>query len=564
MMLSAPAGKYRPFATIDLPDRQWPSRQITHPPRWCSVDLRDGNQSLIDPMDGERKSRFFDLLVKSGFKEIEVAFPSASQTDFDFVRGLIEGGVIPEDVAIQVLTQSREELIRRTIDSLNGANRAIVHLYNATSELFRRLVFNQDRAGTIALAVSGTKLIKQLTDERPGTIWTYEYSPETFSFTELDFALEVCEAVMDVWQPTPERPIILNLPATVEVASPNVYADQIEWFCRHMTRRDCAVISVHPHNDRGTGIAAAELALMAGADRVEGCLFGNGERTGNVDIVTMALNLYTQGVNPGLDFSDIRKVVQTVEHCNQIAVHPRHPYAGELVFTAFSGSHQDAIKKGFAARAAQNDGVWEVPYLPIDPQDIGCTYEAVIRVNSQSGKGGVAWLLEQDQGLRLPRRLQIAFSRVVQEIADRTGRELTTADIVAAFRRTYGLEGTPHFTLLDYTVSGADRAGTARVFNGRVEVDGHSRTITGQGNGPLSSFVDALRQGCGVALDIVNYDEHAVGRGSGTHAAAYVECVLPDGQSVFGVGIDVDSGEASMRAVLSAANNAVAIQGAMA
>jgi 2-isopropylmalate synthase len=537
MMLSAPAGKYRPFATVDLPDRQWPNRRLTQPPRWCSVDLRDGNQSLIDPMDGERKSRFFDLLVKSGFKEIEVAFPSASQTDFDFVRGLIEGRLIPEDVAIQVLTQSREELIRRTIDSLDGAHRAIVHLYNATSELFRRLVFNQDRAGTIALAVSGTRLIKQLTDERPGTIWTYEYSPE--------------------------RPIILNLPATVEVASPNVYADQIEWFCRHMTRRDSAVISVHPHNDRGTGIAAAELALMAGADRVEGCLFGNGERTGNVDIVTMALNLYTQGVNPGLDFSDIRRVVNTVEHCNQIAVHPRHPYAGELVFTAFSGSHQDAIKKGFTARTTQNDDVWEVPYLPIDPQDIGCTYEAVIRVNSQSGKGGVAWLLEQDQGLRLPRRLQIAFSRVVQEIADRTGRELTTADIVAAFRRTYGLEGTPHFALVDYSVSGADRAGSPRVFTGRVEVDGQSRTITGQGNGPLSSFVDALNTGCGLALDIVNYDEHAVGRGSGTQAAAYVECVLPDGRSVFGVGIDVDSGEASMRAVLSAANNARAIQGAV-
>jgi 2-isopropylmalate synthase len=388
MMLSAPTGKYRPFATVDLPDRQWPGRRITQPPRWCSVDLRDGNQSLIDPMDAERKSRFFDLLVKSGFREIEVAFPSASQTDFGFVRGLIEGGLIPEDVAIQVLTQSREELIRRTIESVDGAHRAIVHLYNATSELFRRLVFNQDRAGTIALAVSGTRLIKQLTDERPETIWTYEYSPETFSFTELDFALEVCEAVMDVWQPTPERPIILNLPATVEVASPNIYADQIEWFCRHMTRRGSAVISVHPHNDRGTGIAAAELALMAGADRVEGCLFGNGERTGNVDIVTMALNLYTQGINPGLDFSDIRKVVHTVEHCNQIAVHPRHPYAGELVFTAFSGSHQDAIKKGFSARQTQNDDVWEVPYLPIDPQDIGCTYEAVIRVNSQSGKGG--------------------------------------------------------------------------------------------------------------------------------------------------------------------------------
>lgn len=561
MMLSNPASKYRPFATIDLPDRQWPNRRITQAPRWCSVDLRDGNQSLIDPMDGERKRRFFDLLIKTGFKEIEVAFPSASQTDYDFVRSLIEGNLIPEDVAIQVLTQSREELIRRTIESLSGAHRAIVHLYNATSEVFRRLVFNQDKAGTIALAVSGTKLIKELTDQHPETIWTYQYSPETFSFTEPEFALEVCEAVMDVWQPTPERPIILNLPATVEVATPNVHADQIEWFCRNLTRRDCAIISLHPHNDRGTGIAAAELGLMAGADRVEGCLFGNGERTGNVDIVTMALNMYTQGVDPQLDLSDMRKVVGTVEHCNQIAVHPRHPYAGELVFTAFSGSHQDAIKKGFAARQKQNDAFWEVPYLPIDPADIGCSYEAVIRVNSQSGKGGVAWVLEQDQGLRLPRRLQIAFSRVVQEIADRTGRETTTAVIVEAFRQTYGLDGSGRFSLVDYSISGADRTGAPRAFTGRIEVDGQTRNITGQGNGPLSSFVDALNRALGLSLDIVNYDEHAIGTGSGTQAAAYVECVLPDGRSVFGVGIDVDSSEASMRAVLSAANNAAGESG---
>jgi 2-isopropylmalate synthase len=558
MMLSAPETKYRPYTAIDLADRQWPSRRIIQPPRWCSVDLRDGNQSLIDPMDGDRKRRFFDLLIKTGFKEIEVAFPSASQTDYDFVRSLIEGDLIPEDVAIQVLTQSREELIRRTIESLAGAHRAIVHLYNATSEVFRRLVFNQDKAGTIALAVSGTRLIRQLTDEHPETIWTYQYSPETFSFTEPEFALEVCEAVMDAWQPTPERPIILNLPATVEVAPPNVHADQIEWFCRHLTRRDCAVISLHPHNDRGTGIAAAELGLMAGADRVEGCLFGNGERTGNVDIVTMALNLYTQGVNPGLDFSDLKRIVGTVEHCNQIPVHPRHPYAGELVFTAFSGSHQDAIKKGFAARQKQNDALWEVPYLPIDPRDIGCSYEAVIRVNSQSGKGGVAWVLEQDQGLRLPRRLQIAFSRVVQEIADRTGRETTTADIVQTFRRTYGLDGSGRLSLVDYSVSGVEKSGAPRSFVGRVEIDGQTRAIHGQGNGPMSSFVDALNKEFGFALDIVNYDEHAIGTGSGTQAAAYVECVQPGGMSVFGVGIDVDSGEASIRAVLSAANNALA------
>lgn len=557
MMLSNPATKYRPYAHVDLPDRQWPNKRITQAPRWCAVDLRDGNQSLIDPMDGERKRRFFDLLLKTGFKEIEVGFPSASQTDYDFVRSLIEGDLIPEDVAIQVLTQSREELIRPTIASLAGAHRAIVHLYNATSEVFRRLVFNQDRAGTIALAVSGTKLIKQLTEEHPETIWTYQYSPETFSFTEPEFALEVCEAVMDVWQPTPERPMILNLPATVEVATPNVHADQIEWFCRNMTRRSSAIISLHPHNDRGTGIAAAELGLMAGADRVEGCLFGNGERTGNVDIVTMAMNMYTQGVDPKLDFSDMRKVVSTVEYCNQIAVHPRHPYAGELVFTAFSGSHQDAIKKGFAARRTQNDDIWEVPYLPIDPQDIGCSYEAVIRVNSQSGKGGVAWVLEQDQGLRLPRRLQIAFSRVVQEIADRTGRETTTANIVQAFRETYGLDGSGRVSLVDYAVSGNDKSGGPRRFTGRIEVDGETRSIAGEGNGPLSSFVDALNKALGIAIDIVNYDEHAIGGGSGTQAVAYVECAMPGGKSVFGVGIDVDSGEAAMHAVLSAANNAL-------
>ncbi len=460
MMLSAPASKYRPFVAVDLPDRQWPNRRITQPPRWCSVDLRDGNQSLIDPMDGDRKRRFFDLLIKTGFKEIEVAFPSASQTDFDFVRSLIEGKLIPEDVAIQVLTQSREELIRRTIESLAGAHRAIVHLYNATSEVFRRLVFNQDRAGTIALAVSGTKLIKQLTDEHPETIWTYQYSPETFSFTEPEFALEVCEAVMDVWQPTPERPIILNLPATVEVATPNVHADQIEWFCRHLTRRNCAIISLHPHNDRGTGIAAAELGADGG-----------------------------RGPRGGLPFRQWRAHRQ----CRH-----RHHGAEHLHARCQSGARFFGHAQGRAARSSiatrstciratltraswclplsrdrirmrsrrasprgrrQNDAIWEVPYLPIDPADIGCSYEAVIRVNSQSGKGGVAWVLEQDQGLRLPRRLQIAFSRVVQEIADRTGRETTTAAIVDAFRQTYGLDGSGRIALIDYSVSAADKAG---------------------------------------------------------------------------------------------------------
>ncbi len=393
-MLKRPQDKYRPFPAVSLPDRQWPSRTLTQAPRWCSTDLRDGNQALIEPMNAERKARFFDLLVALGFKEIEVAFPSASQTDFDFVRQLIEQRRIPEDVCIQVITQAREDLIRRTFESLRGAPQAIVHLYNATAPLFRDVVFRQDKAATIDLAVNGTRLIRQLCDEQPLTRWTYEYSPETFCFTELEFALEICEAVAEAWQPDAQRPLILNLPATVEVSLPNVYADQIEWFCRRFGAREAVTISVHPHNDRGTGVACAEQAQLAGAQRVEGCLFGNGERTGNVDLVTLAMNLYTQGIDPGLDFSDMREVVRLVEACNQLPVHPRHPYAGELVFTAFSGSHQDAIKKGFAAQAERSDGLWCVPYLPLDPADVGCSYEAVIRVNSQSGKGGIAWLLE--------------------------------------------------------------------------------------------------------------------------------------------------------------------------
>jgi len=555
-MLQAAETKYRPFSPIDLPDRTWPARVLTAAPRWLSTDLRDGNQALIDPMDGERKSRFFDMLLRLGFKEIEVAFPSASQTDFDFVRQLIEGRRIPDDVTIQVLTQSREDLIRRTFESLRGARRATVHLYNATAPLFRRVVFNTDKAGTIALAVSGTRLIRALCQEQPGTRWSYEYSPEVFCLTELDFAVEVCEAVLDAWQPTPQNPIILNLPATVEVATPNVYADQIEWFCRHISRRDAVVISIHPHNDRGTGIAAAELALMAGADRVEGCLFGHGERTGNVDLVTLALNLYSQGINPGLDLSDMRDVVRTVEYCTQIGVHPRHPYAGELVFTAFAGSHQDAIRKGFAAQAARNDGIWEVPYLPVDPADLGCSYEAVIRVNSQSGKGGIAWVLEQDQGLRLPRRLQIAFSRVVQSLAEQTGRELSAADIAAAFRHAYHIEGEQRLALRTYTLSAPDRNGQPRRFLGQLVVDGAERAIAGVGNGPISSLVDALRQHCEIELDVLDYHEHAIGTGAHTQAAAYVECALPDGRNVFGVGIDVDSAAASVNAVISAANAA--------
>src|SRR5579859_753752 len=428
-MLRNPSTKYRPFSPINLEDRTWPSRVISAPPTWCSVDLRDGNQALIEPMDPARKRRMFDMLVRIGFKEIEVGFPAASQTDFDFVREIIERDLIPEDVTIQVLTQARPELIARTYESLVGARRAIVHVYNSTSVAQRRVVFRTDRAGIVDIAVRGATRVREHAERQRGTEWIFQYSPESFTGTELDFAVEICDAVNAVWEPTPERRSILNLPATVEMATPNVYADQIEWFARHVRNRDSVVLSVHPHNDRGCAVAAAELAVMAGADRIEGCLFGNGERTGNVDLVTLALNLYTQGIDPGLNFSDINAVIRTVEHCNQLPVHPRHPYGGELVFTAFSGSHQDAIKKGLAERKATD--LWEVPYLPIDPADLGRAYETVIRVNSQSGKGGIAFLLERDFGLTLPRLLQIEFSQVIQAITDATGKELSSIAIKA-------------------------------------------------------------------------------------------------------------------------------------
>lgn len=559
-MLTNPQSKYRPiFHPVSLPDRQWPARQMTSAPRWLSSDLRDGNQSLVDPMDVEKKMRFYRMLLDIGFKEIEVGFPSASQTDFDFVRSLVEGNLIPQDVTVQVLTQSRADLIARTFESLSGVHRAIVHLYNATSPLFRRVVFNMDNQGVVDLAVQGAKLMKAEAAKRPETEWLFEYSPETFCFTEMEFALEVCERVLDVLEPTPERPVILNLPATVEVSMPNVYADQIEWFCRHISRRDSVVISVHPHNDRGTGVAAAELAVLAGADRVEGCLFGNGERTGNVDLVTLALNLYTQGIDPGLKFDNMRTIVRTAEHCNGLPVHPRHPYAGELVFTAFSGSHQDAIRKGFSAHEARNDGIWEMPYLPIDPADLGETYEAVIRVNSQSGKGGVAWVLEQDRGLRLPRHLQVDFSRKVQEVADRTGREMTAEMISAAFDEAYHLEGPQPVVLVDYDDSGSRSAGRERVFVGHVEIGGKPVSVTGRGNGLISSAVAAVNAACGSEIEVVDYHEHALRGGTDAQAAAYIECRLPDGRRVFGVGIDTDVGTASVRAVISAANAAVTV-----
>lgn len=551
MMLTDPSLKYRAFPQVDLPDRQWPSTVITRAPRWLSTDMRDGNQSLIDPMNAEKKRRFFDLLVRVGIKEIEVGFPSAGATEFDFISGLVREGAIPDDVFPQVLTQARADLIATTFESLRGAKQAIVHVYNAVSPAWRDIVFQMDRAQVRQIAVDAAKLLRDHAAAQPDTDWHFEYSPETFSTAELDFSLECCEAVMDILRPTPDRPLILNLPATVECATPNIYADQIEWICRNISKRDSVVISLHTHNDRGTGVAAAELGIMAGADRVEGCLFGNGERTGNCDLVTVALNMYTQGIDPGLDFSDIDEVIQTVEYCNQLPVHPRHPYAGELVFTAFSGSHQDAIKKGFAAQETRNDQIWNVPYLPIDPKDLGRDYEAVIRVNSQSGKGGVAWVLQQDKGYKLPKRMQADFSRVVQALADQTSRELNAADIGEAFEAHYCLTGDQPYALIDYHEGG--QAGD-RIFTGKIAHDGGERSVSGRGNGLLSSVLAALRDEFGIDLEIADYSEHAIGAGSDVNAAAYVECRTGDGRTVFGIGTDSDVATASVKAVLSAAN----------
>ena len=552
-MLRNPSSKYRPFPQVNLPDRQWPSRTITQPPRWLSTDMRDGNQALIDPMDAEKKTRFFDLLLKVGLKEIEVGFPSAGATEFDFISGLVKSEKIPDDVFVQVLTQSREELIRTSFESLEGAKQAIVHLYNAVSPAWRRIVFQMSEAEVRDIAIAGAKIMRDQAARFPETDWRFEYSPETFSTAELDVSLACCSAVMDVLQPTPEKPIIFNLPATVEAATPNIYADQIEYFSRNIPNRDAVIISLHAHNDRGTGVAATELGLMAGADRVEGCLFGNGERTGNCDLVTVALNMYTQGIDPGLDFSNIDEVIQTVEYCNQLPVHPRHPYAGELVFTAFSGSHQDAIKKGFAAQEARNDDFWEVPYLPIDPADLGRSYEAVIRVNSQSGKGGFAWVLEQDQGLKLPKKMQAHFSRHVQELADEVGRELHATDIWDVFQRAYRLNTPQHFQLVDYEETRA--ANGERIFAGKIAIDGQEQSVSGRGNGLISSVVSTIGESFGLPLEIADFSEHALGHGTNSRAAAYVECRTADGKTIWGVGIDEDVATASVRAVLSAANS---------
>jgi len=548
------AQKYRPFSPIRLPDRQWPNQVLTQAPGWCSVDLRDGNQALIEPMGPERKRRLFKLLVELGFKEIEVGFPAASQTDYDFTRVLIEEDLIPTDVAIQVLIQAREHLIRRTFEAVRGAKRAIVHLYNSTSPLQRQVVFGLDRKGIVDIAVSGAELIQALAADHPETQWIFQYSPESFTATELDFALEICEAVNAVWQPTPQRKVILNLPATVEMATPNVYADQIEWFARQISRRDSVILSLHPHNDRGTAVAATELAMLAGAERVEGTLFGNGERTGNVDIVTLALNLFTQGIDPALDLSDIDAIIREVEYCNQIPVHPRHPYAGDLVFTAFSGSHQDAIKKGLAANAGQP--VWEVPYLPIDPNDVGRTYEAVIRINSQSGKGGIAYVIEKDYGLNLPRRLQIEFSQVVQALADETGKELAPAAIWTAFQREY-LGASEPYSFVEHRDGPAGRTADSHRLTATIRYHGRERIIVGAGNGPIDAFVDAMRRHCGVDIKLVDYHEHAIGAGANATAVSYVEIRTGGGNAVFGVGMHGNIVTASLQAVLSAVNRAL-------
>jgi 2-isopropylmalate synthase len=555
-MLIQPATKYRAFAPVRLTDRRWPDAMLTRPPLWCSVDLRDGNQALIEPMDPARKLRMFEMLVRIGFKEIEVGFPSASQADFDFVRLLIEQKLIPDDVTIQVLTQAREELIRRTFEALVGAPRAIVHLYNATAPVMRRVVLALDEDGIVDLAVRHARLLQQLAAEQPGTHWTFQYSPEMFSGTELAFSKRVVDAVTHQWQPTPAHKCIINLPSTVEHSTPNIFADMIEWMHRHLDRRESIVLSVHPHNDRGTGTAAGEFAVMAGADRLEGCLFGNGERTGNLDIVNVALNLYSQGVAPGLDFSNIDEIRACVEHCNQLPVHPRHPYVGELVYTSFSGSHQDAIKKAFAAR--RDGDIWDMPYLPIDPKDLGRSYEAVIRVNSQSGKGGISYLLETEYGIELPRRLQIEFSQVVQAVMDVQGREMSAADIWSAFESEYRLDS----RLLDsYRL---DEEGDGRVrLSASLHVHSQPTTLRGQGNGPVDAFAAALQAAFDAEVQVLDYHEHAIGSGAKARAAAYIEMRVGE-RRLHGVGIDADIVAASFKALLSGMARAQALRSAVA
>ncbi len=559
-----PAHRYAPFRPVELPDRTWPGKVITQAPRWCAVDLRDGNQALIDPMSPERKRRMFELLVRMGYKEIEVGFPSASQTDFDFVRQLIDEDMIPDDVVIQVLTQSREHLIERTFEAIRGAKRAIVHLYNSTSTLQRRVVFGLDRAGIKEIAIHGAQLCKKYADQiADETDVLFEYSPESYTGTELEYAVEVCNAVTDVWEPTPERKTIINLPATVEMATPNVYADSIEWMHRNLARRDSLVLSLHPHNDRGTAVAAAELGYLAGADRIEGCLFGNGERTGNVCLVTLGMNLFSQGIDPQIDFHDIDDIRRTVEYCNQMSVPERHPYGGDLVFTAFSGSHQDAINKGLQALAeeAGADGIdvrqhrWEVPYLPIDPQDVGRTYEAVIRVNSQSGKGGVAYIMRTEHRLELPRRLQIEFSQVIQRLTDSEGGEVTPQHMWEAFLDEYlPNDAAPWGRFRLISVSQDSTVGEPTTIGVVLEDGGEQVELEGTGNGPIAAFCDALHQR-GVDVRVLDYAEHAMSAGGDASAASYLECAI-DGRVLWGVGIDSSIVTSSLKAVVSAVNRA--------
>ncbi len=546
--------KYRAYAPVDLPDRNWPNKVIETAPAWCSVDLRDGNQALIEPMDSLRKMRMFKTLVKMGFKEIEVGFPSASDTDFNFLRELIDGGHVPDDVTIQVLTQAREHLIDRTIESLEGAPHAILHLYNSTSTLQRRVVFNADEAGVKAIAVDGAKMVADRIGKLGSdTALRLQYSPESFTGTELGYALDVCEAVMDVWQPTPENKTIINLPATVEMSTPNIYADQIEWMHRNFSRRDCMILSLHPHNDRGCGVAATEMGLMAGADRVEGTLFGNGERTGNVDIITLGLNMFTQGIDPDLDISDIKSLVDTAEFCNQLPVHQRHPYAGLLVHTAFSGSHQDAIRKGMDAMRQTNQTLWEVPYLPIDPADIGCTYEAIIRVNSQSGKAGSAWLLETEHHVRLPRPMEVEFSQLVQKEADSSGREMTAAIIWALYEAEY-LNITSPFQLVSFESAPASRTAETERVVAKVSFNGETQEISGTGNGPISAMVTALRDNFDLQFTLADFGQNTRSSTSKAEAAAYVELKNAEGVSVFGAGIDTSITKAPILALMSAIN----------
>lgn len=541
-----PSKKYTPFSPVGLKGRTWPDKVISSPPIWMSSDLRDGNQALIEPMGPSKKLRMFETLVEIGFKEIEVAFPSASKTDFDFVRMLIEEERIPEDVTIEVLTPSREEMIRATMESLKGAKRAIVHLYNPVAPVFRKTVFNLDRQGVVELAVKGARLIKSIAEDSPETEWVFQYSPEAFSAAELDFSKEICDAVSSVWQPAKNSKMILNLPATVEMGTPNLYADQVEWMHRNLERRDAIILSVHPHNDRGCAVAAAELALMAGAERVEGCLFGNGERTGNVDIVTLALNLYTQGIHPGLDFSDIDSVRRCAEYCTDLPIHPRHPYAGDLVFTAFSGSHQDAIKKGFAARR-QGDK-WDIPYLPVDPLDLGRNYDAVIRVNSQSGKGGISYLLEQEYGFSMPRRLQIEFSRIVQQEMDEKGREMSAGDLYCIFEKTYLEAGNARY-LDHHLIEQNDEV----EIHAEIENQGRIMRISGKGCGPIDAFVAALDEN----VAVMDYQEHAMGGGANAKAVAYVEMRVGGSPARFGVGVDANIVTASIKAILSGLNRSL-------